>query len=161
MSQITESTAHFLNASQHILSGMFGGDFKSDGKISESTSLDTDKQFIISVFYTGTVYGEYMLAMDEATAAAIIGVDSKTFEDRRQELRQTISDAFSEALNMIVGESILDLSEVFKKLTFTTPRMHFGDIHYPSITSGRGSMQSAAGTIECHFYLDSMRLDLA
>lgn len=150
-----------MAATQQAISSMFGVPTKLLQSVGEHKSLSTDKQFIVSIFYTGTVYGEYILAMAPETAMTIIGHDPDSNGEALQEAKTDISDAFSEALNMIVGESITQLHKVYSKLTFTTPRIHFGEVRYPNVMTGSGTLECDAGAIECHFYLDCMRLDLA
>ena len=159
MTDIVDNTRYFIETAQRVFAEMFGYESTATGEVEQRNSLSTECGMILSIYYTGTVYGEYILALDESTAMRIIGSDADS-EDL-EEVRTDLCDAFSEALNMIVGESITHLHKSYSKLTFTTPRIIFGETRYPQVTTGFGTLKGDVGDIECHFYLDSMRLDLA
>ena len=161
MSNIIENTEYFLTTTQQVLSSMFGVSSTVSEMVEKKKSLQTDKQFIVSIFFTGTVYGEYILAMNESTAMQIIGEVPGGSPEDLDYAKTEISEAFSEVLNMIVGESITQLHKTYSKLTFATPRVFFGQVRYPMINTGSCTLTCDAGDIECHFYLDCMRLDLA
>lgn len=161
MTQLVEHTERFSQITMRTFAEMFGVDPTADSDPVESHSLQTEKTFLISLYYTGTVYGEYVLALDERTAAKIIGIEDEIDDSNRDEVREEISDAICETLNMIVGEAITDLQQTYAKLTLTAPRVIFGKVKYPQFKTGRKVLQTAAGDIECHFCLDAMRLDLA
>lgn len=161
MSHVVDHTRVFSDITARTLADMFGVDAESDQEVHEANSVETRKTFMVSLYYTGTVYGEYLLAMDEATAARIIGLDGEITDQNRDEVREEICDAMSETLNTIVGESIVELQATYPKLTLTAPRIYFGEVRYPKFRTGRTLIKAEAGEIECHFCLDMMRLDLA
>lgn len=161
MSQITDYTRTFSDVTSQTLVDMFGIETTSSSDIVETSSVKTERTFIISLYYTGSVYGEYLLALDEETAARIIGLDAPITDENRDEVREEICDALSETLNTIVGESIVHVQETHPKLTLTAPRIFFGEIRYPQFKTGSTIVETEAGPIECHFCLDLMRLDLA
>lgn len=161
MNKIIDYTRTFSEVTSQTLVDMFGVETTSQSEIEESSSVETDRSFIVSLYYTGSVYGEYLLALDESTAAGIIGLDSEITDENRDEVREEFCDALSETLNTIVGESIVHVQETHPKLTLTAPRIIFGKIKYPQFKTGRTVIQTDAGPIECHFCLDLMRLDLA
>lgn len=162
MAQTKKYVTDFIDATRECLEASFGVTGKAAGQVLENERFSTEKNVSISIYFTGTVYGEYILAMDEQTGAGILGLDTEDMStDDLAETRQDLIDAMSELLNMVVGESILSLRDTFSKLTFTAPRVFFGTSHYPSIQTSMGTIQTSAGEVECHFYLDTMRLDLA
>ena len=161
MSNIVDHTQVFADITSRTLSDMFGIDAASVSEIQEANSVETSKRFMVSLYYTGTVYGEYLLAMDEATAARIIGMDDEITDENREEVHEAICDAMSETLNTILGESLVELQKTYAKLTLTAPRIYFGEVRYPKFRTGRTVLTVEAGEIECHFCLDMMRLDLA
>ncbi len=160
MTSIVEQTEILGDIAAKTIAEMFGIPILGRSQTIENSSIETDKRFLVSIYYTGTVYGEYMLAMDEATAAQIICQDEIDDENRSQ-IREEICDAMAETLNTIVGEAIVRLQQSYAKLTITAPRIYFGEIRYPKFKTGRTTISTAAGDIECHFCLDLMRLDLA
>lgn len=161
MAKITDFTRTFADVTSQTLVDMFGVETSSRTDVEETSSVETDRTFIVSLHYTGSVYGEYLLAIDEETAARIIEWDGPITDENREEVRDEICDALTETLNTIVGESILHVQDSHPKLTLTAPRVFFGTIRYPKFTTGRTVLDTSAGPIECHFCLDAMRLDLA
>jgi signal transduction histidine kinase len=161
MKNLTENAEVFRRSTQRILEEMLGLTFDSATDIEETSSVESAKTLFISIYYTGTVYGEYLLAIDEVTAAKIIGYDLTESSIDRTKIREEICDTFTEMLNMIVGECLVHLQKNYAKLTLTPPRVMFGELRYPKFKTARSTLRSKAGDIECHFCLDLMRLDLA
>lgn len=161
MKQLLENTLHFRSSTNRVLADMFGLTDIAMSDAIETPTVETDKSFIVSIYYTGTVYGEYQLAMNEETAARILGIEEPIDDSNRELIQEQISDAFSEILNMIVGESLVHLQSTYAKLTLTPPRIFFGRIRYPKFRTGKSILTTPCGTVECHFCLDLMRLDLA
>lgn len=161
MKQLLENTLHFRSSTNRVLADMFGLTDIAMSDAIETPTVETDKSFIVSIYYTGTVYGEYQLAMDQETAARILGIEDPMDDSNREMIQEQICDAFSEVLNMIVGESLVHLQSTYAKLTLTPPRIFFGKIRYPKFRTGKATLTTSCGTIECHFCLDLMRLDLA
>ena len=161
MRQLNNHTQLLQTITQRVLGDMFGLTDITCSDVVETDSVVTKKTFIISIYYTGTVYGEYLLALDEETAARVIGAELPINEENREHIRSEISDAFSETLNMIVGEALVNLQATYAKLTLTPPRVYFGEIRYPKFRTAKAVLHTAVGQIECHFCLDLMRLDLA
>lgn len=112
-----------------------------------------EDKIVISILFTGTVYGEYLFAVDESTASKLLG--------QSQTSREEIADVFSEILNMVVGESVVELHTLFQKLTMTPPRVHFGSLRYPKIKTGHAILKSEHGVVDCYLVIDRMKLDLA
>jgi signal transduction histidine kinase len=161
MTNIDRHASHFARTACRSIVDMFGIPEPLCSDVIQTHSVQTDKKFIVSIYYTGTVYGEYLLAMDEQTAAQIIGIEEPITDENLDDVREQICDAMSETLNTIVGESITDLQATYAKLTITAPRLIFGQIRYPQFQTGKACLSTVAGEIECHFCLDLMRLDLA
>lgn len=158
---LSDHAQTYEEIAERVFFEMFGISTLDRSDVIESNSLKTTKNFIVSIYYTGTVFGEYVIAMDEATAQRVIGLEGSLFEQTQDEVREMICDAISETLNTIVGEAIVQLQETHAKLTVTAPRVYFGEIRYPQFRTRSITMQTQVGEIECYFCLDSMRLDLA
>jgi len=162
MDQAKKYVADFIATTLRCLEDNFGVAGKPATQIHEQERFSTKKNFTISIYFTGTVYGEYILALDERTGAQILGLAGEyPSVEELQMVREDLVDAFSELLNMVVGESILSLGDTYSKLTFTTPRAFFGTSYYPHIRATMGRIRTSFGEVECHFYFDTMRLDLA
>jgi C4-dicarboxylate-specific signal transduction histidine kinase len=124
--------------------------------------VELQQHFFVTIIFTGTIYGEYILAMDEQVAVACIkDLNEEMNSEVSQNIRQDISDTFSEILNITAGESILTLSESYESLTFSAPRVFFGDTRYPKIKTGKVTLLSKVGTIECYVFIDCMKLEIA
>ena len=161
MKQVDEHTVIFGQIVQKTFENMLGVETLKASDIETRNSVCTNKPFIVSIHYTGTVFGEYLLALDEETGAKLIEFDEPITDENRDEFKSEICDTLSEILNVIVGESIVDLQKSFAKLTITAPRVFFGEIRYPQFRTGTSILTTEAGDIECHFCLDLMRLNLA
>lgn len=129
---------------------MLGSNFKMSGVEHLDSTPPLQNKVVISILFTGTVFGEYLLVMDEKVAATLL-----------PDGRDAISEAFSEMLNIIVGESVVELTSTFKKLTITAPKVLFGSANYPKVKSCRSTLSSDAGAIDCYLYVDRMNLDIA
>jgi signal transduction histidine kinase len=139
-----------------MLNMMFGVQSTTNSEVIDTESPASNSNFHISIYFTGTVYGEYIISLDEDLAINLLGL---TKGDADTE--ETLCDAFSELLNTVVGEAITELNQTYKKLTFAAPRITFGRTVFSKIASSLTHVTTEFGKIECHFYLDTMRLDLA
>jgi len=139
-----------------MLEMMFGVETTGNGEVIDTESPTSDANFHISIYFTGTVYGEYILSLNEDMAINLLGL-----EKGGEDTEETLCDAFSELLNTVVGESITELNNTYKKLTFAAPKITFGRTVFSKIASSLTCIETEQGPIECHFYLDTMRLDLA
>lgn len=139
-----------------MLNMMFGVQSQTNGEVLDTDSPASQANFHISIYFTGTVYGEYILSLNEDAAINLLGLTKGDVDTE-----ETLCDAFSELLNTVVGESITELNKTYKKLTFAAPRITFGRTVFSKIASSLTYIETEHGQIECHFYLDTMRLDLA
>ncbi|MEM6692577.1 MAG: ATP-binding protein [Planctomycetota bacterium] len=158
MSLLTEQTRQFAGLAASNLEGYLGLTTESTTQPEESPSLETSRGIIATIHYTGTVYGEYALAMDESVARKLLGDDA--IDDDTPIHESEACDALMEILNVSAGAAIVDLQVAHPKLTITSPRLLMGQIRYPNFPSACVVLETSAGRIECHFCLDSMRLDL-
>jgi len=162
MEYIEEQTKIFVENTKSTLEDMFGLKCCDAHDLQVCNAVSTEKKFIVTALYTGTVYGEYILALDEKTAARILGMaDADTSGEDILTMRRDISDAFSEVINTVAGECLVALGKRYKKLTYTAPRIYFGQMALPAIKTGKATLTTEWGDLECHFYLDFMKLDLA
>jgi signal transduction histidine kinase len=160
--EIISNTETFAKVSVKSLASVFDLKSQFSEALYSKTGVQISKNLTISILFTGTVFGEFLLALDEETAARVIGHTLIGLnEEERSPIIDEISDNFGELLNLIVGESILGLTETHKKLTITAPKIHFGRTRYPSVKAGKVVLSTSAGDIECHLYVDHMKLDIA
>jgi two-component system, NtrC family, sensor kinase len=143
----------FADNTAKMMNSMVGTNCVVGNSILMEQGSHIEQKFFVSILFTGTVYGEYVLAMDEKVASAILGQQSIDQSD--------ISDVFCEILNISVGESVLGLNKLYQKLTITPPRVYFGNVKYPKVKTGVTSIKCDQGAIECYLYIDRMQLDIA
>lgn len=144
------------------LEGMFGLKLAQGKSELIEYRKSTNKNFSVSILFTGMVYGEYILTLDEKVAARILGQDilGKSEADMNK-IREEVSETFCEVLNIVVGESVVPLNQVYKKLTITPPRVYFGSVTYPKVKMAKTILTSDLGEVECYVYVDRMKLDIA
>lgn len=160
--EIMAHTGNFAVVSAKYLSSMLAFDSKPVSPYFLATGIRSEKDILVSVLFTGTVFGEFILALNEKTAAQILGheLTGKT-TDEVKSIRTEIGDTFSELLNLIVGESVTGLTTTYKKLTITAPKVTFGQVRFPNVKAGRMILANPTGDLECYLYVDRMKLDIA
>lgn len=160
MEHLLEYSQNFANICQRNLEDMFGvsSGISESGK--KETTIETEKELLVSVFFTGTVFGEFIIAVDESTAIELLEIDD-LYDENPEAAREEVCDAMTELLNTIVGEAIVPIQGNFPKLTLIAPRVSFGSIRYPQVNSMKSVLTTDAGEIECHLFVDMMRLSVA
>ncbi|MCP5152788.1 MAG: chemotaxis protein CheX [Ectothiorhodospiraceae bacterium] len=159
MSLAEAHTASFARVAAQSLTAILGAACQAEAQARPTESPSSSRDLQVSVFFTGMAFGEYILAMEEATALGLLGMPPETVGE--PEARDELRDAFAEVLNTAVGEAITELRDAYRKLTFTAPRVSHGPSRYPDVASAVCIVHTPAGDVECRFYLDAMRLDLA
>lgn len=158
---LLSSVDHFGRSFGRVLNGMLGTTSSMVAPSFCKNGIETTNSVLVSVLFTGTVYGEYVLSFSPQVAAKLLGREFSESAVQDPEFRAEVADMFRELLNMSVGECVTDLGEFFSNLTITAPRICFGSISFPRIAAGRIELATSAGAIECYLYIDRMRLDIA
>ncbi len=161
MCELIEYAEKFTSVCRRNLEGMFGISSDIAVPAQEKKTIETGKNLIVSLVFTGTVFGEFILAVNEATAAKFLDISDPITDENRDEIREEVCDAMTELLNTIVGEAIIPIQTQFPKLTLTAPRVLFGSIRYPQVKTTKSVLSTTAGEIECHLFVDLMRLSVA
>lgn len=126
-----------------------------------SSGIYIQEKMVISILFIGPIYGEYVLALNQEVAARLLKNSPYSKEPGALENGQEdIIDFFSELLNIVVGDSIVELGNEYKKLTITAPRVYFGTLKYPRVMCGKAMIRSESGPLECYLYIDRMKLDI-
>lgn len=157
---ITNHAEYFAVICQEYFDSLLKKKF-NESQIRHSTNgVKSKKEIFASILFTGSIYGEYILALDRSLARKMVAwmkVDGNPETTSDQE----IVEVLSEFLNIVVGQSVTSLTKNFEKLTITSPRVFFGSANYPSASTGSVVLSSDDGDVECLIYIDQMKLDIA
>lgn len=134
------------------------GVFKKEEKLRISEGASVDDKVMVSILFTGTVYGEYILAIEKKSANYLC---SKIGDEKNENQNEEFLEKLGEVLNLIVGQSVSELNAAFEKLTITAPKVVYGSTVLPKIKTGHISLFSDFGALECILYIDEMKLDIA
>ena len=105
---------YFAEVLSNTLNMMLGSSTKADTQVTDTDNPSSNKNFHVGIYFTGMVYGEYFLSMDEDVALRILGLPSDIGEDGRTDLK----DAYSEVLNTAVGEAITGFAKACYGFTY-------------------------------------------
>ncbi len=159
--QLKQISDRFAKTTQHVLKGFFGVDGRLDREPSVSNSLTTNKDVIVSAFFTGIVYGEFIISLSKDTLIKMAQIVGEVPADSSEEIKVESISSITEALNVIAADALDTLAIYYDKITLTSPRICLGSIHYPNYPTIKRTVVTDLGEIECLFYLDQMQLDLA
>jgi C4-dicarboxylate-specific signal transduction histidine kinase len=159
---LVDGVGRFGQVSARNFKNMFGVQIQEGTATLGTPGIDESGRMFVSILFTGTIYGEYIFALEETTASKILGhqLQGKSPAEL-QALREDIGQTFSEILNITVGECIQNLGSTYDKLTITAPRVLWGHLAYPRVHNSRMKLMSEHGAIEVFLYVDRMKLDVA
>jgi len=145
----------FAQAVRDCFRDMLGAEMVLDSQGVRQARFSPAHPLIVMIHYTGPVQGEYMISMEESTAAGLIGAWSEgmTREDLKG-LRGDFGGMLKEMLNTAVGMAITTLEGSFDRLTYHPPVVVYGELEYPDVPCGSVVLASGQGDIECGFVLD-------
>jgi signal transduction histidine kinase len=155
---IVRNTLSFGKITSETLEMIVPGVFNVEKNIEITEGSTVQDKVLISILFTGTVYGEYILSVDQ-NAAIYIG--NKFGDSINPDINIELYEKLGELLNLIVGQSVVGLNHTFEKLTITSPKMQTGNVVLPKIKTGHAKLVSSYGNIECILYIDKMKLDIA
>lgn len=162
--ELRSHTQAYCKGVAESLEDFFGVQAEHDGKVDVQKGYCPSGDVHYSVPFSGLVNGEYIINVDESVAACLAdcepvasGADPEEFEQMREE----VGAAMCELLNTAVGSVIGELAGRYPHLSFSSPRISYGQRIYPKIRFGNADLETEFGSVRCHFYLDHMELDLA
>jgi CheY-specific phosphatase CheX len=144
---LESAAARFGETTANTLNAFLNTDFKCMRSVYCEEGVKTKRRLMFSVTFTGTVYGEFIMAMDPVLAEKL---------SREQHI-----EMLSEILNVTAGQTMQALSKAYPKLSLTTPRVTVGAVLYPRVKSACATVKGVLGEIECHLALDHMQLELS
>ncbi len=143
----------FAKAAAQTIRDMAGADYQADEDSFKDDEYDFAPMMHAVIPFYGTVQGQYILSLQEKTAAKLIGIYEENmsageFEENREEYGGFIC----EVLNSAVGQAIQVLKETFEEPTILPPHIIYGKIVYPNVPTGSAELGGDAGPIFSAFF---------
>lgn len=160
MPMLTATCQRFAELAADVVNAHFGKGLKPGPARPLQEGFVTEGQIAVSIMFTGTVFGEFVFSCDESVAADLLGMQV-TGSSQREKLVQNTMDFLGEMLNVAAAQMLNELGRHFVKLTLTTPKSAHGRLHFGRVKAAHCPVRGAVGFLNCYFYLDQMRLDLA
>ncbi|MCB0390577.1 MAG: response regulator [Bdellovibrionales bacterium] len=111
----------------------------------------------VSILFSGSVYGEFILTLDKNTACEIFEVTLSNYEIKKTE----IFESLKEIVNISVGNTMDLLSKNFSYVSITSPKVSVGEIYLPMLPIETKSVFTKFGYLYCSIYIDQMGLSIA
>jgi two-component system chemotaxis sensor kinase CheA len=156
-----ENTSVFGSSIIQVINDMVGLQFSVSDNIKVERRFTCSRSMLVSIHFAGIIQGEYVIGVDELTAAKMIGMynDGDTLDSIKTN-REEYSGFLKEALNQTVGMAILPLEEEFDGLTFSPAIAIYGELEYPQVPVGRMTLSADIGDIDCYFILNMTNLGI-
>ncbi len=161
---ISTNTIIFAHSVIRSLEDMVGAAFALNKASFRETPFSSPFRMIAYIHFSGTIQGDYILGLDEMTAARLAGVCKHGMSDNDiHKMREDYGGFVKELLNLAVAQSILDIEQSFGNLTYIPATVVYGEIEFPDVMSGNVKIESEAGEIEilCGFSLNLAKLKIS
>ena len=119
---LVKNCFYFSEKTLEVLEMFSPGIYKKCEDISLTEGANIRDKVLVSILFTGTVYGEYILSVDKPSA---VDLCSKISSENTQNQYEEFLEKLGELLNLIVGQSVAELNNSFEKLTITAPKVVF------------------------------------
>ncbi len=158
---ISTHTVIFAKNVIQSLEDMVGTSFMLNKNSLIKTPFSSNFNMIAYIHFTGTVQGDYILGLDEITAAKLADAcEDGLSDDDIREMRDDYGGFIKELLNLAVGQSLSELEQSFGYLTYTPGTVVYGEIEFPDIMSGNIKIESTQGEMLCGFSLNLAELKI-
>ena len=148
-------TTRFAGAVRDCFRDMLGLEIVLDTLDPCRGTFSPRHRLVSMIHFTGAVQGDFVLDMDESTAAGLIGAWSEGMtESDLRPLRPEFGGLLKEVLNTAVGKAIPILEEKFGRLTYHPPVIVYGELDSPEFPSSTLTLPCGVGDIDCSFVLD-------
>jgi CheY-specific phosphatase CheX len=139
----------FIDSLQNMLGVIF--EISEEPKIQKT--FEHNPGIVISISIIGTIQGEYIISLDEITAAHLCHYEilNDSPEENKIRRKKELSDICKELLNITVGRVIQNLEKEFNGITYQPAVAIFGEVEYPEIPVGSIELKGVAGTIQCWY----------
>ncbi len=152
---ISTNAVFFAQSVIRSLEDMVGDPFVLNKSSFKEIPFSSRFNMIAYIHFSGTIQGDYILSLDEITAAKLIDAyESGMPENDLREMREDYGGFIKELLNLAVGQSILELEQSFGYLTYTPGTVIYGEVEFPDVTSGTIMIENEKGGILCGFSLN-------
>lgn len=154
---LEQQAVNFTECVKEVLENLSGEKVSVEQKPALTKSLMLENDITVSIFFVGSVFGEFIISLPKAAAKKLLLTQLPDENLSDDDLR----DGLSEALNMASGQQLKSLATHFSKLTIMTPRSFSGKVFYPSVLSMQAILKLGENLIHVCLYLDEMKLDIA
>ena len=153
---LAENTILFAKNFAQSIEDMMGCEFVVSEDTYKEEPFTPLYGMIASIHFAGQIQGDYVVVLEEKTAASIIEAYEEGMElEDLKEMREDYAGFIKECLNLSVGETIPSLEESFGELTFSPPVVIYGEIEYPEVINGIYHLSNEEkGSIQCGFSLN-------
>lgn len=150
-----EQSVCFTEAVRNCFRDMLGLEIVLDASNPTQTVFSPRHRLVSMIHFTGAVQGDFVLDMDESTAAGLIGawIEGMPEADLRN-LRPDFGGLLKEVLNTAVGQAILTLEAQFGRLTYHPPMIVYGEVDPPAVPCSTLTLRCGPGIVDCSFVLD-------
>jgi two-component system chemotaxis sensor kinase CheA len=155
------NTVFFAQKLCQAIGDMNGVPFQIKKETIREQPFLTPHEMIAYIHVSGTIQGDYIVAMDEKVACKLIGAYTEGMGDKAvKELRDEYCGFIKELVNVAVGQSVVELEKSFGNLTFSSPTVVYGKVEFPEVMSGRLDIAGEVGVIQCAFSLNMANIKL-
>lgn len=149
--EVSDFATYFLK----ILNSNEKWELSDDRKIPQ---VEIHAEYIFSIQFIGTVYGEYVVSLSKATAENLLRQHLTDLPSDQHE--EILLDILSEMINQAGGSRLFRLNDLFYKITLTPPRLARGFLRYHRAKAHTLKYVSASGEVDFFMYIDQMKTDL-
>lgn len=156
---LLREATEFFSALETVLSKFNKNAPEQRGEPEFSRELRLDADYVVSILFIGTVYGEFALAISAVDARRLFGpiLEETGLGFEEPELQNILC----EALNIACGGRMSSMNRTYQRITITSPKVTRGSVTYSGVRSARATLHFPGCTAEAAIYLDKMRLDIA
>lgn len=157
---IDVNTVLFAQNVIRSLEDMAGLSFEMDKTSMRKKPFSSPFNMLAYIHFAGGIQGEYLLGLDEITAAKLAECYEPGMSAGDLRLREEYGSFVKEMVNTAVGRSIPILEQSFGDLTYAACILVYGEIEFPKVMSGNLMISGDAGKIQCGFSLNLARLKI-
>lgn len=156
-----ENTLTFAKFVAQTIGDMTGMSYQIDKSSFRQNQFDFSNMMHTALQFFGIIQGEYILSLEEKTAAKLINVHEKNLKGNElRQLREEFGVFINDVLNNAARLSIEKLGKKFEDLTISPIRIVYGGIYYPDISRGYINIKEDGENIGCSVISSQMNLKI-